>query len=509
MLLSGIPFAALSVGLFIWVDEETAKRLAPALVGLTMALAVFAINFSFVAFQLAPYRHLHQGPSRRHLTASVMLVVLALAPLLGSFCGTASTGELAAAATPILAFSAVFLVAFALREAEPDQILASQASDSALESFAKRFGFAVRQQVKELKRLDFEADLPRDERLPPPMHEIFHRVPPPPLRNDPLDVCVRAAEAALGNDDATVFTPAVERLIAIAMELRTHPFATSQEVEGSQLATAAEMHGAAAIDRVIELLNTAEGRASLADRFIEIVARHVRESGFEGRATSEEVGKLFMAGVAVAEAQIEKGRSSTGVIGLLVAARMVTDQTLRALNEKEEPLEEYSLAIYPSGVQELGEAAIDSRKSELLYRCLETLSWIGCSAVRDDGSETGRRAAEGLVQLGRLARHIKLECHWARCTLTPHQHARERLQWMVTWIPKSHERERWLESLGTAFSRLDGYERSLRLEESDTPKITLVMPEDAEPHTESFFAEGGERTLDYSDEAMLKDQVLR
>lgn len=131
--------------------------------------------------------------------------------------------------------------------------------------------------------------------------------------------------------------------------------------------------------------------------------------------------------------------------------------------------------------------------------------------MRFDGSETGRRAARGLVQLGRLARHHKLECHWARCPLTPYQHAVERLTWIATWIPRASHQEQWLESLGVAFARLEGYERELRvMDETDgRTRVELVVGEEKKPHKESFFADGGQRTLDYSDESMLKDQVLR
>jgi hypothetical protein len=509
-ILAGVPFMALSAATAIWVNGGTAASLAPALVGVTMALAIFAINFSFVAFQLAPYRQLLRGPSPTHLLAALGLVIIALLPLIGSLCSTETTGRLAAAVTPLLAYGTIFLVVLGLREAEPDRVLATKASDTALDRFARQFELAAREQIKALQQLDFEADLPTDDRFPPPTHEIFHRVPPPPLKDDPFEICVRTVEASIKADDAAVFTPSVERLLYLLERLRSYSYKDSDGINGWEVAAAGTTHGVAALNRVAELLGSSEASGVLVSRFTDIVARHVRQAGFDGQATSERVISLFMTGVAISKRKIERDSDGAGVIGLLLAARKVCDQTLRSLDREQDQFGDHSLAAYPAGVRAIGEAAIEQGDSDLLFRCMETLSWIGCAAVRFGGRETGLRAAGGLVQLGRMARYARLECPWPRCTLTPFQHVRERLAWMVTWIPKADNPHQWLEPLSTAFSRLDGYEKKLRLnEETDPLDVEFVPNEERKPHQESFFAEGGTRTLDYSDEGMLKDQVLR
>ena len=332
-----------------------------------------------------------------------------------------------------------------------------------------------------------------------------------PLRNDPLEICVRTAAAAVRTDDAAVFVPAVERLLALVDNLRTYDYGDVEDVDSWKIAGAATSHGEVAVQRVAELVSSYGAPAILADRFIDVIARYTREAAVEDRVTSEAVQAIFMTGIATARRQIERKTQGAGVIGLLLTARKVSDQTLRALRGKPDTLKEYSLSAYSTGVRLIGEVAIRSRDSDLLFRCLETLSWIGCAAVRFGGTETGRSSAGSLVQLGRLARHAELECHWPRCSLTPYQHAIERLKWMATWIPKASNQEQWLESLGVAFARLEGYERKLRMKDAggEQTLVELVTGEHSEPHEESFFADGGERTLDYSDESMLKNQALR
>lgn len=107
--LAGIPFVALSALLFFLVTDSTAEALAPALVAIAMALAIFAVNFSFVAFQLAPYRQLRGGPSKRHVAAGVALISVALTPLFGTACSTTTTGQIAVIVTPMLAYGCAVL----------------------------------------------------------------------------------------------------------------------------------------------------------------------------------------------------------------------------------------------------------------------------------------------------------------------------------------------------------------------------------------------------------------
>jgi hypothetical protein len=506
----GIPFAALSAYLLLEIADTTAEALGSTLVAVSVALTIFAVNFSFVAFQLAPYRELRGGPSQKHLLAAVFLVGFGLAPLLGTVSSTKTTGVFAAGVTPLLAYGALLLVAIGLTEAEPDRVLAAKASDKALKQFAPRFQSAAAAQISAFERLDFEANLASEERLPPPSHEIFHRVPPPPLKDDPLEMCVRTAKAAARADDATVFVPAVERLLALADGLREFGYDDVEGVESWKIKGAAASHGEAAISRVAGLLESDGASDVLSDRFIEIIARFTREASFEGRATSEGVEAVFAVGVATAQRQIMRKAQGAAVIGLLLAARTVSDQTLRSLQSNEDYFKSHSLATYPAEVQLIGQAAIEARDSDLLFRCLECLSWIGCAGVKFAGAETGRRAARGLVQLGRLARHAELECHWPNCTLTPYQHAIERLGWIATWVATTDKTGPWLQSLGVAYARLEGFERELRLEPRGDGKTNVqLIKDDERAHKESFFAEGAERTLDYSNESMLKDQVLR
>jgi hypothetical protein len=503
--LASMPFLAVSVVLGAAASRSVLEGLASTTVGVAIAVAVFAVNFSFVVFQLAPYRALLAGPSRGHVGAASALILFALVPLTGAACGSAVVGRLGVIAIPLLAYGAVLLVALGLREAGPPRILSRRASDRALATFTPAFARAVRAQTRELDRLEVDADgETRDDRVPPPMHEITHRVPPPPIDGDPLDACVDMAAAAVERDDAAAFVPAVERLLPLGRSLVLTAFPDEEGIEEWRVRGAAELHARASLARLVRTVTLPEGREVLADRFIEVLARYVRLQGTASKTADTWTLDIASSAAAACRSQLDRKTAGAGIIGFLLAARQVTEQALRA---RPDGTDEFSLAAYATYVQSIGEAAVGVRNSDIVFRCLETLSWIGCSAVRYHGSETGRRAAHGLVQLGRLARAADLECHWERCALTPYEHADERLKWMATWIPKAERAESWLSSIGTAFARLRGYRCELRLESGQPPRITLVEDQDT-PHRESFTAEGGHRTLDYSDPSMLKDWAL-
>ena|SRR5437762_6218417 len=89
------PFAMLGVALALWTDGKALAAHDAALLSLGLGVAVFAVNFSFLAFQMSPYRSLVRGIPSRQLLAALGLIALALVPLAGFVCGDRLVGQLA------------------------------------------------------------------------------------------------------------------------------------------------------------------------------------------------------------------------------------------------------------------------------------------------------------------------------------------------------------------------------------------------------------------------------
>jgi hypothetical protein len=101
----------------------------------------------------------------------------------------------------------------------------------------------------------------------------------------------------------------------------------------------------------------------------------------------------------------------------------------------------------PNVIKTLGQEAIIIRNSDFLYRCLDALGWLGCSAVKNNSRDVGLACLQGLIQLGRESRAANLECFWSNCSLLPFDHAYERIDWMLTWVISitQDKRESWLD----------------------------------------------------------------
>jgi hypothetical protein len=198
-------------------------------------------------------------------------------------------------------------------------------------------------------------------------------------------------------------------------------------------------------------------------------------------------------------------------IDTVVVARRIA---LRGSKTKpREPLTDaqhrYTLAGHARIMQELGEAAIANRNVHLLYRCLDGLGFLGCSAAKVNNPELGTACLLGLVQLGRIARKDDLPCFWDRCALTPEDHAEERIEWILTWIPRLDEkgRERWGRSIGEALSRLRGLETSVLCTETEgnwQPKVTYSE----DPHIYRVNDHGRWRLYDFSDKNAVRELVI-
>jgi hypothetical protein len=277
-------------------------------------------------------------------------------------------------------------------------------------------------------------------------------------------------------------------------------------METWEIREAIGVHVAAALARVQAVAGDDVKHAVLLDRYMETIARSVREAAVDGDIADKDMVSLFFAASAAACRQVERKTSGPGTIGVLIAARQACQLGVQRIGER---MDVYRLANYADAVQHLGETAIDAEDPGTLWKCLETLGWIGCAAVRADSTELTSRAAGALVQLGRLARHAQLECHWDRCALTPYQHALERLEWLLSWVPKTENPERWLYTFDKEVSRLTGQHYTCEyLAGADGERPTVTYALDEEPWIEGYSADGASRRLDYSDHTMLKQQTL-
>jgi hypothetical protein len=155
-------------------------------------------------------------------------------------------------------------------------------------------------------------------------------------------------------------------------------------------------------------------------------------------------------------------------------------------------------------MQRLGLAAIAAGNADYVYRAMEGLGWLGCSAARVKNHEVGIACLSGLVQVGRASRAANLQCHWSHCALLPIDHAAERVDWIASWaasMEPATDQNMWARALAEARSRLAGTTHKLSFGKDSTGRVTYSFVDSGTPHCISE----GTRTINYTDQNELKD----
>jgi hypothetical protein len=154
----------------------------PGLLAAALAVALFAVSLSFVIFQLSPYRSLIPGASGRYVASAIAVLAMALGPVVALTSSPNASAHVSIAVLPALLLSSVLLVGLAQRGALADVLLSRLVSKLAVRARCFALVRPLREAEAELRAI---AESSRDiggRRIPPPMHEIFNRILPPPHR---------------------------------------------------------------------------------------------------------------------------------------------------------------------------------------------------------------------------------------------------------------------------------------------------------------------------------------
>jgi len=146
---------------------------------------------------------------------------------------------------------------------------------------------------------------------------------------------------------------------------------------------------------------------------------------------------------------------------------------------------------------------------------MESLSYLGCNSAKQKSTQTVVAVFESIVQLGRLARNLKIGCFWSRCLIPAESHAEEFLGHILTWLVvdiNSEGKFFMKEYAEQAYSRLRGIKCAINLKPNRNPCFWIKeLDKNGEkvPHIEyesGMFGYSGQS--DYSDFSNLKDYVL-
>lgn len=227
---------------------------------------------------------------------------------------------------------------------------------------------------------------------------------------------------------------------------------------------------------------------------------------------------------AICREALEAGKDYDALKALNAMHTFTGVAAVEARSMKEDYLVSFSVAAPIWMIKRVGSYAITGGDVETLYRCLESLEWLGCSLAahcalpEHNEDEPLKACISSLVQLGREARNQKLQCFWDRCILPPHIHAEEKLGAILNLleqIPVSSGEEKFYlqQTISEAYGRLRGYECRIEPNPKSNPKFWIKDETDEHGKKVPMIAsmvggKGYDWQIDYSDVSELKEYTL-
>lgn len=500
-----VVFGALSAFLGWSGRNAEMEGFGPVLIGANLTVAALAINFSFMTYQATEVRRFKNGLSGNLLAACLVVLFIAISPVIALVIGKDHVGWVGAATIPALAMMTLFLVSLAKREANPVVMMRAATSQrkwkKSIEANSRALSKA-RNEFDQLKLIS-KGNLPT--------HEFDWFIQPSIPPSDPSRLILGIGMFGAKNKNFECVIAAANHFIEaldcgwnLYYKQSAKHYGSVEYIKDSFKMLASEARQ-----------NDPTGQLSRG--ISNAIAHYIVNQAAKGEPAPQPIG--FLSALLVDEGceLLESKKSSEVAQDALIAIRQVCDRGANSWKGIREIKDhdyfrylfwEHSLSVYAYTMKSLGSSAIKAGNSHFLYLVLEAFAWLGCSAVKGDNVELAKACIRGLAQLGREARNANLECHWDKCALLPDQHALERLEWILTWVPKAtvNIQGEFLALLGNGASRLRGRESAYSISSNDDKQLQRDFTDEA--YSESQSGEAGSRDLDYSDNSMLKDYEL-
>ncbi len=480
----------------------------PALITVNIAVAVLAINFSFAAYQSSEYRLFQRGLSSNLLFFCLCVLVGALSPVIALVFYRSLVGVVGITALPVTAFLSVGLVAIAKYEATPNALIKSLISKRKWHRAFRAYSCSVEANKIKWKQHEFAklGDMPT--------HEYSWAPLPPVHQNDPFGMLGAIGRTAAKAGDAVSLVRVTQALLDALDTCYAEHYSKRKK---KRFSTAAADTLKAQLRRLSIAAEEADSTGDISGRFLDACAEYLGTKAGDERPLVDTCFFVMVVMLESGERWLAKGNAEIAKTPLIIIRLFCQKGVDQWEKQNEKNYAAYIDSVFcPHNVarlalimKRLGSSAIEVKETDYLYRVFDAFGWLGCSALKAGNRETVAACVRSLTQLGREARVKGLECHWDRCAVKPEDHARERIEWILSWVVKQRKESQscWLGLCSQGLSRLAGQTVKITMAERDG-NIGLEREVISEAYKESFGSAAGFRELDYSDFSMLKDFEL-
>lgn len=496
-LLTLLPFILLSILLIYFANLKDLATYNIAFVSTGIGIATFSISFSFLQYQFSPYKALLRSISNRHLIYCYAVVFISVIPLINLIINKTYVPAAGIFCIPLLIYGAILLPIISIEECNPSLLMKMSLSRNNISRYLNEFKFVDKAAKEKSEKLEFE--WPNET----PLHNVASKYNTNVISNDPFALLCNVVELALKNGDKKTYEQAIT-IYFILTDLCVNNEIVDYN-SGSRFGINKQ------VSDTFEIILTqvvAAKNIPLLSIIIYKTGDFVKEKALRQQQATSPYDDLIDIMVKYAKTALDNNPEF--VIYISSLCRELSQKGIHDPETGERKMFfSLHLASFAKYITIIGQEAVLKKNSDVLYRCLEDLGFLGCTAVKKNHFNVIIECLQGLVQLGREARAAGVKCFWRHCSLDMTDHADQRIEWMVTWLPQVPEEDRGLlaESFGTAYSRLYGKKLIVSIEEIKG-ELGVKFTKSDEKHIENYADGKYRKTVDYSDFKEIKEFKL-
>ncbi len=491
------PFLLLSGIVYYFANLNDLVQYSNSFVSTAITIATFSISFSFLQYQFSPYKALLRSLSRRHLWFCYASVTIALVPLLMLIINKIYVPAVGIFCIPMLIYGAVLLPLIALEECDPLRYMQQSLSNGNIKNYLELYKSAETTSKDKKEALDLS--LPGES----PMHSFSTKYNTTVIPNDPFSLLCNVIELGLKNGDRIIFEEAINNFfiltdLCVKNEITDYNSGFRFSVNKQVTDTFEIILGQVVATKNVPMISG----------LVYKTGDFVKEKAIDKLQTTSPYDELVGILVHYAKMAMASNRDCVVYIGSLCRELAQKGVYEPEMGERKAffSIHLTNFALY---LTKIGQEAIYVKDSDILYRCIEDLGFLGCTAVKNNHYHLTIECLQGLVQLGREARAAEVKCFWRHCALDMTDHVDERIEWMVTWLPQVPEvdRKSLCETFSTAYSRLYGKKIEVEMRYiNGVLGVAFIKSENK--HIESFSKGKYHQTVDYSNYKEIKEFKL-
>lgn len=487
-------------------------KITPWLLGINFTIAIFSINFTFFGYQLSKYKAIYSEITTRQWFNVVALLTLPLLPIICFLIIPEHFGKIALWVLPILIFSSVDNAILTTRYLSAKKFIEDSISENTISRYLEQLSIEIKSEVEV-----HQSYLNDGGKYQKPMHAYDFE--PSTLGIEPNDIWDSMAiitNLAVENNDYPIFRQSLNAILKLVVRFYSFKFkdADSYKIDAG-IKYIARKRLRSIIASVVEKDQSGIFFQSLSSDLCDFLMK----DEVLHKPCSDLARSIASDAVWIAKKMLES-HSVIEPIKVLNTIHRIAEVNIyeieNAVSENNlEQLDKYNISAYAYDIKVLGVSALNNGNSHFAYRCMESLSYLGCNSAKLKSTQTVVAVFESIVQLGRLARNLKIGCFWSRCLIPAESHAEEFMGHILTWLVQDIEPDGNFFMKGyaeQAYSRIRGVKCSIKPKANSSPCFWIEeLEKDGKkiPHIEyesGMYGYGG--NSDYSDYSNLKEYVL-